>query len=336
LIAFRDHIRGVAILTLVARLLLALAVVATALSAWAGAEDGPPEWAYPLNRGGRPTPPPDDGALRHVPGSSVALPQAALFNRFAAPDWHPDGHPAMPEPVAFGRKPDVWACGFCHYPNGQGRPENAPLAGLPAAYIVRQVAAIRNGLRRSAQPAMLAPGLMVANSQHATPDDVATAAAYFAALPYTSWIRVVETDTVPRTQVVGVSALAAIKGGGSEPLGDRIIEVPENDALTALRDDASGFVAYVPPGSLRRGEVLAHATEGTRLACTTCHGAALRGTDVAPPLAGRSPSYLFRQLYDMRLGSRTGPSVAQMQPEVATLTDGAMRDLVAYLASLTP
>ena len=113
----------------------------------------PPEWAYPLNRSGPPKSLPDDGLL-HVPGSSNALPVRALTDRFGAIDWHPDQHPQMPEVVGHGRKPDVYACGFCHYPNGQGRPENAALAGLPASYIVQQMEAFKKGLRRSAQPAM--------------------------------------------------------------------------------------------------------------------------------------------------------------------------------------
>ncbi len=41
--------------------------------------------------------------------------------------------------VYAGRAPDVRACGFCHLPNGQGRPENASVAGQPAEYIVQQM-----------------------------------------------------------------------------------------------------------------------------------------------------------------------------------------------------
>ncbi len=296
----------------------------------------PPEWAYPLNRGGPPKPPTDDGVARHVQGSTVSLSLGAIFDRFGAVDWRPDRHPPMPEIVALGRKPEVNACGFCHYPSGQGRPENASLAGLPAAYIIQQTEAFRNGERRSAQPAMLAPPLMVSVASHASPEEVASAAAYFSALRYQPWIRVVETGTVPRTAVSGVSMLAAEPGGETEPIGERIIEVPENLALTELRDDTSGFVAYVPPGSIARGNELVHAAKGERMPCVACHGDDLKGTDAAPMLAGRSPSYLFRQLFDIRQGSRTGPSVALMQPEVAGMTYGEMLAIVAYLASLRP
>ena len=37
----------------------------------------------------------------------------------------------MPDIVAHGKRPDVRACGLCHYPNGKGRQENAGVAGLP-------------------------------------------------------------------------------------------------------------------------------------------------------------------------------------------------------------
>ena len=295
----------------------------------------PPEWAYPLNRSGPPKPLPDDGLL-HVPGSSVALPIRALTDRFGAVDWHPDQHPPMPEVVEHGRKPDVYACAFCHYPNGQGRPENDALAGLPASYIVQQMEAFKKGLRRSAQPAMIAPGLMLSPALHASPEETVSAASYFSALPYKPWIRVVEGDMVPRTEVAGVSLLSPIVDGGTEPIGDRIIEVPENPPLTRLRDDAQCFVAYVPLGSVTRGDELVHSVKGDRLPCDTCHGQDFKGTELAPPLAGRSPGYLFRQLFDIRQGSRSGPALLPMQLEVADMTDREMLSIVAYLASLRP
>lgn len=294
----------------------------------------PPGWAYPLNPAA-PHPAAEDGTVQHVLDSAQGFSRKQVVDRFAAVDWHPDRHPAMPEPVAHGRKPDVFACGFCHYPNGQGRPENAALAGLPAAYIVEQVAAMRDGSRRSSQPAMIAPALMLKVAAHAEAAEVAAAAAYFAALPYRPWIRVVETDEVPRPEIHGVSAYAAAADGSREPIGDRIVELPDDPARTDLRDDASGFVAYVPPGAVDRGRALATTAVEDRQPCATCHGADLRG-GAAPPLAGRSPSYLFRQLFDVRTGARSSEAAAPMRTEVAALTPAEMRDLAAYLASLAP
>ena len=295
----------------------------------------PPAWAYPLNPAAPPKSTTDDGAVRHVPGGAVGLTRTQILDRFAAVDWHPEGHPPMPEPVAHGRKPDLFACGYCHYPNGQGRPENASLAGLPTAYIVEQATAMRDGSRKSSQPAMVAPALMLKMAAHADAGEIDAAAAYFAGLKYKPWIRVVETNTVPRPEIHGVSAYAAASDGSREPIGERIVEVPEDSARTDLRDDASGFVAYVPPGAIERGRALASTAMGERQPCGTCHGADLRG-GIAPPLAGRSPSYLFRQLFDIQAGARSSLAVELMKTEVAALTQAEMRDLVAYVASLTP
>lgn len=296
----------------------------------------PPAWAYPLNPGGPPKPGPDDGSPEHVPNGLVALTKTQILNRFSAVDWHPGSHPSMPESVAHGRAPDLFACGYCHHPNGQGRAENSSLAGLPAAYIVEQVTAFRDGSRRSLQPAMLAPALMLKVAAHANVDEVAEAAAYFASLKYKPWIRVVETDTAPRPEIHGVSAYAASADGAQEPIGDRIVEIPEDAARTDVRDDASGFVAYVPLGSIERGKALASTAVGNRQPCAACHGDMLLGGEVGPPLAGRSPSYLYRQLFDIQSGARSGSGVEKMNLEVAGLTPAEMRDLVAFVASLAP
>src|SRR5436190_1035783 len=91
-------------------------------------------------RGAAPDPTP-----LHLPGTDVALTQAQMRNLFDVPDWHPTDHPAMPDVVQHGRRPDVRACGYCHLPNGQGRPENAPIWGLPAGYFLQQMSDFKNG-----------------------------------------------------------------------------------------------------------------------------------------------------------------------------------------------
>jgi hypothetical protein len=109
------------------------------------------------------------------------------------------------------------------------------LAGLPAVYVVEQIAAMRDGSRKSSQPAMIAPSLMQKVAARVSADEVAEAAAYFASLTYKRWIRVVETDTVPRPEIHGVSAYAAAANGSQEPIGDRIVEVPEDAARGCSR-----------------------------------------------------------------------------------------------------
>jgi cytochrome c553 len=55
-----------------------------------------------------------------------------------------------------------------------------------------------------------------------------------------------------------------------------------------------------------------------------------------PPLAGRSPSYIARQLYDMQHGNRKGAWTALMAPVVGNLNPEDLLAAAAYLASLKP
>ncbi len=295
----------------------------------------PPAWAYPINPPDD-RPAPDDGTPKHVPGSSKALTQKQILDAFNIPDWHPDGHPPMPDVVEHGRKPALRGCGYCHLPNAQGRPENASLAGLPVSYIEQQVADIKSGARTSSEPRMVPPAMMETVAENATPDEVKTAAEYFSALRLQPWIKVVETQTVPKTKVKG-SMLAVIDGGGREPIGHRIIETPVNLEQTELRDDASGFIAYVPVGSIKKGQALVMTGgAGETIRCGICHGPDLRGLGPVPRLAGRSPSYIFRQLFDIQHGSRHGEWSALMKSPVAHLSEEDMLDIAAYVASLNP
>ena len=300
----------------------------------------PLPWAYPLNpppagRGAPPAAQPDP-TPRRVPGSSVEFTQAQLRDLFNVPDWHPGNHPPMPEVVARGRQPDVRACGFCHLPNGQGRPENSSLAGLPAAYIEQQMADFRAGRRKSSEPRMGPPALMLTIGKAATADESTAAAAYFASFPYKKWIRVVEQHMVPKTRVQG-GMLVPAEGGGTEPIGQRIIEMPEDLERTEVRDSASGFVAYVPVGAVARGQALVTTGgNGRTVACGTCHGADLKGLGPVPPIAGRSPSYTVRQLWDMKTGNRNGLWSPLMKAAVEKLTQEDLVAIAAYTSSREP
>lgn len=311
---------------------LALLCAVSAAGAVRANEDFP-AWAYPVNPPGL-QPPPDDGVPRTVPGSSAAFTLTQIRDLFKAPDWHPGDHPPMPSIVATGRRPNVLACGYCHLPNGLGRPENSSLAGLPAEYIVQQVSDFRSGARRSAEPASLPINLMIAVAKAASEEEVESAAAYFAALAPRPWIRVVETDAVPKTHVAGWM-LVASEPHAMEPIGARVIEMPEDLERTELRDARSGFVAYVPVGSIARGEALVAGRTGTT-ACGVCHGGDLRGLGPVPALAGRSPSYIVRQLYDMQHGKRSGAWAALMLPIVEGLGMDDMIAIAAYAASRAP
>ncbi|HEX4984768.1 MAG TPA: c-type cytochrome [Burkholderiales bacterium] len=312
---------------------IAAALVCAALIAPAGAQEFP-SWAYPVNPPGL-KPAPDDGSVKRVPGSEAGYTLTQIRDLFSPPDWHPGSHPAMPEVVGHGKKPGQFACAYCHLPNGLGRPENSSLAGLPASYIFQQVMDFKSGARRSSEPASLPVNFMVAIAQVVSEEDARIAAEYFSSLQRGPWIRVVEADTVPRTKVGGWM-LIEDGSGQTEAIGRRIIEMPEDLERTELRDARASFVAYVPPGSVRRGGELAAGAGGKWTPCAACHGEGLKGMGPVPALAGRSPSYLVRQLYDIRHGTRHGQWTELMKPVVAPMSQEDMVALAAYAASLEP
>ncbi len=306
-------------------------------TAWAqNSHQAPPYWAYVINPKPEPAAGRNDHAPRHVPGSAAAFTLAQIEDLFNPPDWHPEGHPAMPGIVAHGRKPDVFACAYCHLPSGQGRPENSSLAGLPAGYIVEQLDDFKSGARKSSEPRHLPIAMMIASETKATGQEIQSAANYFSELTRKPWIRIVETGTVPKTHVAGWMLVPSTPAA-TEPIGQRIIEVPENLERTELRDDTSGFIAYVPEGSLARGRALVNTGgNGKAVPCAKCHGPGLRGSGNVPPIAGRSPSYMVRQLFDIQSGVRAGTLSREMRAPVRNLTLDDTIAVSGYVASLRP
>ncbi len=246
------------------------------------------------------------------------------------PDWRPDMHPPMPKIVQFGNKDtQVRACGSCHLPTGTGHDESAFVAGLPAPYVIRQMADWKNGNRKFG-------GTMVAMAKVITDAEIKDAAEYFASLKPRPWIRVVESDVVPRSFIGPGNKRLAHPAGGTEPLGNRIIEIPEDEEAVVYRDPISGFIAYVPKGSIAEGETLVKTGGGKRVACVTCHGHTLQGLGEWPALAGRHPNYIVRQLWNLQNGDRVGSSATLMKPVVDRLSVDDMLAIAAYAASLAP
>jgi cytochrome c553 len=310
-----------------------LVLLSLVLSSTLAGGDAPPEWAYPVNPANL-TLPADDGTPLHVPDSEAAFTLTEIRDLNFSPDWHPGDHPPMPEVVARGRKPAVLACGCCHRADGSGGPENARLAGLPAAYIAQQMADFKSGARKTSVPGRN-PGLMVDTARAITNGEIEAAAAYFSALMPRSAIKIVEAVNAPKSRVVDWH-LAVASTPGKEPLGRRIIEVPENLEQFERRDGRSRWVAYVPPGSVQRGEKLVTSGGGRTVPCGFCHGPDLKGLGTIPGIAGRSPSYFIRQLYDFSAGVRGGAGSVLMKPVVAKLALDDMISLAAYAASLNP
>lgn len=303
-----------------------------------------PAWAYglpPVNAAPLPAPAgqrvagprPQDTSLKHIPDSTQAFTIAQLRDFFNVADWFPGEHPPMPDVIVHGRAPDVLGCGMCHMPNGKGRPENAPIAGLPYAYIVQQLADFRNDRRASADSRKTNTGLMIKAAKAMTDEEIKTSAAYLASMKWTPWIRVVEADTVPKMRLSG-NVFMPIADGGTEPVGHRIVETPEDPERFELRDPHSGFIAYVPRGSIARGAALAASGGNKTLPCNVCHGSDLNGLGPVPGIAGRSPSYMVRQLWDFKQGTRKGEWAPLMQQVVTKLSVDDMVDLVAYVSSV--
>jgi cytochrome c553 len=243
----------------------------------------------------------------------------------------------MPDIVAHGKRPDARACGLCHYPNGKGRQENAGISGLPVSYFIQQMNDFRSGARKSAESRKANTNAMITIAKALTPEEIRATAEYFAAMPWTPWVRVVESSTIPKMESRG-GIWIPTEGAASEPLGMRVMETPENPERTEiLRDPRSGFIAYVPQGSLKKGEALVKTgANGRTEACGVCHGSDLMGLGPVPGIAGRSPSYLARQMFDMQAGARHGEWADLMKPVVARLTEEDLVDISAYVASVAP
>jgi cytochrome c553 len=327
---------------------------------------GEPLWAYgfdaPATPGERAKPqsppsrtlrpgqdPVEQTQLRHIDGSAQAFSLVDIRDGQNVVDWFPQEHPPMPDVVAHGPVrlgQNKRGCASCHLPTGKGRPENAAPVGLPVSYFARQISDFRNGLRRTADPRKPNTNTMIELAKSMTNEEVNAAAEYFGAMKWTPWVRVVETDRVPKTRISG-NLFLPLSSERAEPIAGRLIEMPENeDQAETYRNPHSGFVAYVPIGSIRKGEDLVttggmrivgnRIVQGKTTPCGTCHGPDLTGVADVPPIAGRSPSYLARQLFDMQRGSRNGASAQLMKLVVANLTAGDMLDIVAYVSSRVP
>ena len=96
------------------RVLSTVAVCAMTMVAASAQQAVPPPWAFTVNPPATPgaAPAPVDPAPKQLPGSTVSLTVAQTRDAFNPPDWHPNDHPPMPEPVAHGRPKEMRACGF--------------------------------------------------------------------------------------------------------------------------------------------------------------------------------------------------------------------------------
>jgi cytochrome c553 len=290
-----------------------------------------PDWAFPPKQQAEVPKEPDDGKPLQAAGSTRTYTRKEINSQMDSPDWYPDEHPPMPTIVAHGNGTTVRACIGCHLPHGLGHPENSRLAGTTAAYLTRQLADFKSGVRGGEGAAV-----MTRFAKEMTDDQVRDATGYFAGLKPKRWTRVVETDTVPTSYFEGTRRLQ-FSDGKTEPIGNRIVELPENKEQVELRSPHASFVSYVPVGSLAKGEALVTTGGGGKtLPCAICHGAGLKGLGDVPNIAGRSPGNIARQIYYFQTGARGGPSAALMKGVVEKLTGDDVIAIAAYVSSLEP
>jgi cytochrome c553 len=290
---------------------------------------GLPDWTFNIPDKVQPSAVRVQGIVK-APGSAKEYEWAKVAGTANPPDWFPDEHPAAPRAITGG--PGIrFACGACHLMSGQGHPEAADLAGQPAAYLIRQMAYYKEGTRKDDE--RMGPIAKVASDE-----DIRQAAEYFAALKPAVWVKVIETATPPKTFIATAGRHRQLHPeGGTEPIGHRILEIPEDPFRTEIRDPHSGFIAYVPPGSIARGEALVKGEGSDKtVACARCHGEALKGKGEVPRLAGLQPLYVARQLFDMQYGSSAGKAAEPMKPVVANLKEDDIIAISAYLGSLPP
>ena len=226
---------------------------------------GLPDWAFNIPDKIQPSAVRPEGIVK-APGSAKEYHAATITGNATPPDWFPDEHPAAPRSVR-GDTGIAMACGSCHLMSGQGHPESADIAGMPAEYLIRQMAYYKAGTRKD--DARMGP-----IARAALDDDVRQAAEYFAALKPIVRVKVIETATPPKTFIATAGRHRQLHpDGGTEPIGRRILEIPADPFRTEIRDPHSGFIAYVPPGSIARGEALVKGDpSGKTVQCAICHG----------------------------------------------------------------
>ena len=292
--------------------------------------NGLPAWAYNIPDKVQPPAVEATGPV-NVPGSGKVYDHAQVTSSGNPPDWFPDEHGPAPRIVKDESGKSKMACGTCHLMSGQGHPESADLAGLPAEYIVRQMSYFKSGARK--EDDRMGPIAKVTSDE-----DVRQAAEYFAAIKPIPWVKVIETATPPKTYVSLPARHRVVDPtGGTEPIGHRIIEIPVDPIRTANRDPHSPFLAYVPPGSVAKGEALVKTGgAGKTIQCANCHGDGLKGLGEVPRIAGLQPVYIARQLICMQNGSSAGAAVAPMKKVVSNLSEDDIIAISAYLGSLPP
>jgi len=283
-------------------------------------------WAFPVKNGDLP---PEEAGPKSVPGSAKTYTQAQIEDLSNPPDWFPEEHPPAPQIVQHGHG-DALACGACHLMSGVGHPESADMTGFTAEYIRRQMVDFKSGVRKE-------PNRMNTIASALSDEEIRQSSEWFAKLKPYAWTKVVEATMIPKTFVGQGRMRFAQPGGGMEALGSRIITLPQDQSRVTKRDPHSGFIAYVPQGSIKKGEAFVKTGgSGKSVACAICHGDSLQGLGNVPRIAGLHPIYIVRQLHQFKDGTRNGGDAPLMKKPVSQMTDDDMIAIAAYIGSQNP
>src|SRR6266567_3986717 len=195
---------------------------------------GLPDWAFNIPDKIQPSAVRPEGIVR-ANGSTREYEAAKIAGNANPPDWFPEEHGPAPRSVN-GDTGITMACGSCHLMSGQGHPESADLAGMPAEYLIRQMAYYKAGTRKD--DARMGP-----IARATSDEDVHQAAEYFAALKPRTFVKVIESAIPPTTFIATAGRHRQLHpSGGTEPIGHRILEIPADPFGTEIRDPHAGFI----------------------------------------------------------------------------------------------
>lgn len=313
-------------------LVLSLILISSSLYAEITNNSKIPEWSTP-NRGSVEYLPKEVNERYTLEGSEVSLSMKEIDDKYNAPEWFPNEENKMPFIVKHGDGKKVWACASCHLSSGMGHPESARLAGLSSEYLQSQMLAFKKKERIDYS------GHMNRMAVELSLEEIKEISDWFATLKPHKEYRVVETKLVPKTIIDNTRMRIRIEDSNLknnksnvEVIANRIIEIPENIHNVKLRSPKDGFIAYVKPNSIKKGK-------DKSISCTSCHGSNLKGTKIAPNIAGLSPMYITRQLYGFKNGLRFGKNADKnnmMSSVSKNLTEEDIYNISAYIATLNP
>jgi cytochrome c553 len=262
-----------------------------------------PDWAYgfpPLAPGESPAtagpaaspavpPRQPDTTLKRIPGSSQAFTLDHIRDYWDVGDWFPDDHPPMPNVVVHGRQPHVRGCAMCHMPNGKGRPENAPVAGLPEAYIVQQLMDFKNDLRASADPRKLNTAQMIEAAKDMTDEEVQAAARYFSSIEVDAMDPRRRSRDRAEDAALGQRLHSGTRGRDGAHRRSHHRVTGGCGAVRAARP-AFGLRGLRAPRQPREGGRARRERRRQDTPCGICHGTDLKGLGPVPGIAGRLPA----------------------------------------------